>query len=152
MSQGSPSRVASAPENTPEGLAALRRDNQHARTRPWPAPYDRTEHRLHRGDARDLAWIPDESVHLIVTSPPYWTLKEYEHSEGQLADIPDYEAFLAELDRVWAEDRCVLVPGGRIGCVVGAVCLPRRRGGAATASCRCTPTSRSGRGGSVWIA
>ena len=37
-----------------------------------------TVHHLHKGDARDLKWIPDNSVHLIVTSPPYWTLKKYE--------------------------------------------------------------------------
>ena len=78
---------------------------------------------------RNLSGIPDESVHLVVTSPPYWTLKEYEHSQGQLGDIEDHEEFLAELDKVWAECRRVLVPGGRIGCVVGDVCIPRKQGG-----------------------
>jgi DNA modification methylase len=34
---------------------------------------------LHLGDARDLSWQASESVHLVVTSPPEWTLKEYEH-------------------------------------------------------------------------
>jgi DNA modification methylase len=116
-------------DNTPEGLSALLEGNRLARTQPWPAPFDRTEHRLHLGDARDLSWIPDESVHLVVTSPPYWTLKDYEHTEGQLGDIEDYESFLTELDKVWRECKRVLVPGGRICCVVGDVCIPRKQGG-----------------------
>lgn len=122
-------RPASEADNTPEGLNALLEGNRAARSRPWPAPFDKTEHRLRLGDARDLAWIPDESVHLVVTSPPYWTLKDYEHSEGQLGDIEDYEAFLDELDKVWRECRRVLVRGGRICCVVGDVCIPRKQGG-----------------------
>jgi site-specific DNA-methyltransferase (adenine-specific) len=81
------------------------------------------------GDARDLKWIADESVHLVVTSPPYWTLKEYEPSERQMGAIDDYEEFLEELDKVWRECVRVLVPGGRICCVVGDVCLPRKKTG-----------------------
>ena len=34
--------------------------------------------------------VPDASVHLVVTSPPYWTLKEYEHADGQLGAVADY--------------------------------------------------------------
>lgn len=82
---------------------------------------------LHLGDARSLSWIRDESVHLVVTSPPYWTLKEYEHSNEQLGDVQDYEAFLTELDKVWSECARVLTAGGRICCVVGDVCVPRKR-------------------------
>lgn len=117
------------PDNTPEGLAALLEENRRARTKPWPAPFDKTEHKLREGDARHLSWIPDESVHLVVTSPPYWTLKDYEHSDGQLGDIQDYETFLNELDKVWSECNRVLVPGGRICCVVGDVCIPRKQEG-----------------------
>lgn len=116
-------------DNTPEGLSALLAENALARTRPWSPPFDRTEHRLHLGDARDLSWIPDESVHLVVTSPPYWVLKDYEHSGGQLGDIQDYEEFLDELDKVWAECKRVLVQGGRVCCVVGDVCIPRKQEG-----------------------
>src|SRR6266700_3281990 len=86
---------------------------------PWPKPFDRTEHRLRLGDARDLSWIRNGTVHLIVTSPPYWTLKKYEKNERQLGEIEDYNAFLDELDKVWCECARVLAPGGRICCVVG---------------------------------
>ncbi|RVI63910.1 site-specific DNA-methyltransferase [Sinorhizobium meliloti] len=95
----------------------------------WPEPFNKTTHKLALGDARNLESVPSESVHLIVTSPPYWTLKEYAGSRGQLGDIEDYEEFLAELDKAWKECARVLVPGGRICCVVGDVCVPRKRHG-----------------------
>ena len=86
-----------------------------------------THHTLLLKDARALGTLDRNSVHLVLTSPPYWTLKEYRHSEGQLGDIEDYEAFLAELDRVWTHCFNALVPGGRLICVVGDVCLSRRK-------------------------
>jgi len=116
-------------DNTSAGLAALQAANKKYRTTPWPAPFDATTHRLHLGDARDLSWVPDASVHLVVTSPPYWTLKKYEDRDGQLGDVEEYEAFLAELDKVWTHCERTLVEGGRICCVVGDVCIPRRRDG-----------------------
>ncbi|MGH9067720.1 MAG: DNA-methyltransferase [Acidimicrobiales bacterium] len=90
---------------------------------------DPTRHLLQEGDARDLSWIDDESIHLVCTSPPYGSLKEYPAGAGQLGNLADYEAFLGELDKVWAECLRVLVPGGRVACVVGDVCLARRKVG-----------------------
>ena len=84
---------------------------------------------LRHGDARGLDWIPDESVHLVVCSPPYWTLKEYNEHPDQLGHVEDYERFLDELDRVWRHVLRVLVPGGRLVCVVGDVCLSRKEFG-----------------------
>jgi DNA modification methylase len=81
------------------------------------------------GDARELDWIPDESVHLVLTSPPYWTLKEYPAHKSQLGLVADYERFHDELDKVWRHAIRVLVPGGRLVCVVGDVCLSRRTHG-----------------------
>jgi site-specific DNA-methyltransferase (adenine-specific) len=80
------------------------------------------------GDARDLSALPDCSVHLVVTSPPYFNLKPYETDANgrQLGRLDDYEAFLHELDRAWAECARVLVPGGRICCVIGDILVPRR--------------------------
>lgn len=85
-----------------------------------------TEHRFINADSRHLDTIPDESVHLVVTSPPYWILKKYPENDEQLGQIQDYERFLEELDHVWRHIHRVLVPGGRLVVVVGDVCLPRR--------------------------
>jgi DNA modification methylase len=86
-----------------------------------------TLHRSVHGDARELAGLERNSVHLVLTSPPYWTLKEYRQSEGQMGHLKDYDHFLAELDRVWQRCFDALVPGGRLICVVGDVCLSRRK-------------------------
>lgn len=88
-----------------------------------------SEHLIIRGDARDLSGLGNESVHLVVTSPPYWTLKKYNEGDSQLGAIGDYERFVAELAHVWKECHRVLVPGGRLVIVVGDVCLSRRQYG-----------------------
>ncbi|MBN2219032.1 MAG: site-specific DNA-methyltransferase [Kosmotogaceae bacterium] len=88
-----------------------------------------TTHMLVQGDARSIPYLEDESVHLIVTSPPYWTLKRYNESKEQLGHVEDYESFLAQLELVWKESFRVLVPGGRLVCVVGDVCLSRKKFG-----------------------
>ena len=116
-------------DNSSEALQIYRAANERFRQGPWPEPFDRTTHKLGIRDARDLDGVPDESVHLVVTSPPYWTLKDYAGSRGQLGDIEDYEQFLTELDKAWKECWRVLVPGGRICCVVGDICVPRKRHG-----------------------
>lgn len=86
-----------------------------------------TSHHLYLADARDISFIPDESVHLIVTSPPYWNLKQYRPHEHQLGAIDDYHAFLDELDKVWRHAFRVLSPGGRLIVIVGDVALSRRK-------------------------
>ena len=95
----------------------------------WAIQRIPTHHTLYQQDARSIGFLKAESVHLVLTSPPYWTLKEYRKSEGQMGHIQDYTAFLTELDRVW--NRCfeALVPGGRLICIVGDVCLSRRKNG-----------------------
>src|ERR1700686_3145866 len=84
-------------DNTPDGLRALLAANRQFREVPWPAPFNKTRHQLHLGDARELSWIPDSSVHLVVTSPPYWTLKEYAAgNQNQMGHFEEYEYFLSE--------------------------------------------------------
>lgn len=88
-----------------------------------------TWHKLYLHDSRDMSMVEDECVHLIVTSPPYWTLKNYRDLPGQLGNVRDYKKFLHELDKVWKECYRLLVPGGRLVVVVGDVCLSRRKHG-----------------------
>lgn len=85
-----------------------------------------TRHELILGDARSTELAP-ASLHLVLTSPPYWTLKRYSEGQGQLGHIGDYGEFLAALDAVWRRCFDALVPGGRMICVVGDVCMSRRR-------------------------
>lgn len=84
-----------------------------------------TTHEVILGDARNTS-LPANSVHLVVTSPPYWNLKKYPDTQGQLGRISDYDRFLEELSKVWRNCFRTLVPGGRLVCVVGDVCLSRR--------------------------
>lgn len=88
-----------------------------------------TRHRLIHGDARRMLDIDDESSALVVTSPPYWTLKKYPDNPAQLGDLYDYELFQKELARVWDECYRVLLPGGRLCINVGDVTLSRRKHG-----------------------
>ncbi|MBX3322054.1 MAG: site-specific DNA-methyltransferase [Phycisphaeraceae bacterium] len=86
-----------------------------------------TSHELILGDARRATRLEPNSVHLVVTSPPYWILKEYNDHEAQLGHVADYEEFMAGLDEVWTNCYNALVPGGRLIINVGDVCLSRRR-------------------------
>ncbi|HML07456.1 MAG TPA: site-specific DNA-methyltransferase [Xanthobacteraceae bacterium] len=113
--------VSGAPERL---LAANRYWRQHF----WPTPFQSVTHVVKTGDARSLSFLKDSSVHLVVTSPPYFNLKPY-HSDclgKQLGRVNDYDQFLEELDRVWSECLRVLVPGGRVCCVIGDILVPRK--------------------------
>ena len=46
-----------------------------------------THHQFHCADATKIQFLKPESVHLVLTSPPYWTLKKYNDRDGQLGDI-----------------------------------------------------------------
>ena len=69
---------------------------------------------IHVGDARDMAAVPDASVALVVTSPPYFAGKEYETALGEGHVPGDYLDYLAMLRDVLAECVRTLEPGGRI--------------------------------------
>ncbi len=88
-----------------------------------------TAHTLLLGDSRQLIRELDGPVHLAVTSPPYWTLKQYPPHDAQLGSIVEYEEFLDSLDEVWQGVYDRLVPGGRLIIVVGDVILSRKQAG-----------------------
>ena len=87
-----------------------------------------TVHVLYNMDSRQIDLEPG-SVGLVVTSPPYWTLKKYNDHERQLGDIADYDEFLDELDEVWRRAHDALVPGGRMVVVTGDVNVSRKKFG-----------------------
>lgn len=89
----------------------------------------RTKHQIYVGDSRNLSKIENNSVHLVITSPPYWNLKRYNENQNQLGHINDYQEFLNELDKVWSQCFNKLVEGGRMIVVVGDVLLSRRNFG-----------------------
>jgi site-specific DNA-methyltransferase (adenine-specific) len=91
-----------------------------------------TRHSIYLGDAREMKEMGHTPcVHLVVTSPPYWTLKKYPSSavHGQLGSIEQHERFQRELAGVWKRCFELLHPGGRLCVVVGDVCLSRRAAG-----------------------
>ncbi len=69
---------------------------------------------IHVGDARDMAAVPDASVALVVTSPPYFAGKEYETALGEGHVPGDYLDYLEMLRDVLRESVRTLEPGGRI--------------------------------------
>jgi len=91
-----------------------------------------SSHELRLGDARDLSHLDGESIELVVTSPPYFNLKQYENGTGgedQLGDIDNYERFNQMIDRVWEQCYEKLIPGGRMCVVVGDVLRSRSEHG-----------------------
>jgi site-specific DNA-methyltransferase (cytosine-N4-specific) len=76
-------------------------------------------------DSRNMAEIPSNSVHLIVTSPPYFNIKDYskdgyqinkisKKKRGQIGDIKNYKKYINELLKVWKECERVLKPNGKL--------------------------------------
>ncbi len=76
-------------------------------------------------DARNMTEVNDNSITLIVTSPPYWHTKDYskdgyqekqraERQEGQIGDISEYQEYLDVLTVVWKECERVLEPNGKL--------------------------------------
>ncbi|HSV01818.1 MAG TPA: site-specific DNA-methyltransferase [Phenylobacterium sp.] len=71
------------------------------------------------GDSRDMGHLADDSVDLIVTSPPYWDKANYGDGDDNLGNVQSYTEFLAEMRRVFSECMRVLQPGRKM-CVVTA--------------------------------
>ena len=82
-------------------------------------------HQLFCYDSRALD-LEQNSIELVLTSPPYWTLKKYNDTDGQLGEVEDYDEFLDQLDEVWTHCYDALVPGGRMVIVVGDVNVSRK--------------------------
>ena len=77
-----------------------------------------TKHILVTGDSRNLSLIPDKSVHLIITSPPYWQLKDY-GNDNQIGFHDSYECYINNLNMVWSECNRILHDGCRLCINIG---------------------------------
>ncbi len=77
-----------------------------------------TTHKIIFGDSRWMTEVGDESVHLVVTSPPYWQLKDY-GSKGQIGFDDSYEDYVNNLNLVWKECERVLSKGCRLCVNIG---------------------------------
>jgi DNA modification methylase len=113
--------------NLDEIIPTLAQDPQAMRRIEAAVHGRQTNHELIHGNARAASALEPESIHLVLTSPPYWTLKRYNDHEEQLGHVGDYDDFMAALDEVWKNCFRALVPGGRLIINVGDVCLSRRR-------------------------
>jgi modification methylase len=83
--------------------------------------------RVERGDARRLPGIDDRSVHLVLTSPPYPMIPQWDELFRRLG-AETYDGMLSVLADAWKEARRVLVPGGILAVVIGDA-LRRSEGG-----------------------
>ena len=77
-----------------------------------------THHILINGDSRSMSQVQDESVGLVVTSPPYWQLKDY-GSERQIGFNQSFEDYINHLNLVWTECYRILQPGRRLCINIG---------------------------------
>lgn len=77
-----------------------------------------TNHKIYFGDSRDANKIPDKSVQLIITSPPYWQLKDY-GTHDQIGFNDSYEEYINNLNLVWQECNRVLSDGCRLCINIG---------------------------------
>ena len=77
-----------------------------------------TNHKIVFGDSRKMSQIPDKSVQLIITSPPYWQLKDY-GTEDQIGFNDSYEEYINNLNLVWKECNRVLADGCRLCINIG---------------------------------
>lgn len=77
-----------------------------------------TTHTLITGDSRKMSLVSDKSVHLIITSPPYWQLKDYGNNE-QIGFNDSYESYINNLNLVWKECYRVLYDGCRLCINIG---------------------------------
>ena len=78
----------------------------------------KTSHKIINGDSRQMNLLPDKSVHLVITSPPYWQLKDY-GSDKQIGFNENYERYINNLNLVWKECHRVLHPGCRLCINIG---------------------------------
>ena len=77
-----------------------------------------TNHKIYFGDSRALNKIEDKSVQLIITSPPYWQLKDY-GSNYQIGFNNSYEEYINNLNLVWMECERILSEGCRLCINIG---------------------------------
>ena len=77
-----------------------------------------TEHRIVFGDSRSLNQVKNKSVQLIITSPPYWQLKDY-GTDNQIGFNDSYEEYINNLNLVWKECYRVLADGCRLCINIG---------------------------------
>lgn len=77
-----------------------------------------TKHTIINGDSRKMSELKDKSVHLIVTSPPYWQLKDY-GTDSQIGFNDSYENYINHLNLVWKECFRVLHDGCRLCINIG---------------------------------
>ena len=78
----------------------------------------KTHHKIINGDSRQMSELPDQSVHLVITSPPYWQLKDY-GTDNQIGFHDRYENYINHLNLVWKECYRVLYNGCKLCINIG---------------------------------
>ena len=79
---------------------------------------NKTTHEIIIGDSRHMDEVNNETVHLVITSPPYWQLKDY-GSKNQIGFNDSYQSYIDNLNKVWKECYRILHPGCRLCINIG---------------------------------
>ena len=93
--------------------------------------------RVFYGDSCRMAEVPDNAVHCIVTSPPYFSIKDYsldghqktshsKRSGSQIGDVAHFGLYLDRLLSVWLECQRVLAPNGKLAINAPLMPMPKR--------------------------
>jgi site-specific DNA-methyltransferase (adenine-specific) len=77
-----------------------------------------TNHKIYFKDSQKMKEVADHSIHLVVTSPPYWSIKDY-GNPMQIGYRDSITSYMRKLNKVWSECIRALVPGCRLCVNIG---------------------------------
>ncbi|MHA1425789.1 MAG: DNA-methyltransferase [Candidatus Helarchaeota archaeon] len=104
-----------------QGLKKYLVDSQSGKVQPI-----RSRHKIYFQDAINMKELETESVHLILTSPPYWNIKDY-GNEAQIGFNDTLAEYINKLNKIWGECVRVLKPGCKMAIDIGDMFISAKK-------------------------